>query len=140
MEADCPFCEIVAGEGSAHELYRTDDVVAFLDANPAVEGHALVAPAEHCEELATVDDRTRRAVFDAVGEVADALDRALDPDGFSVFHTSGPLVGTVSHAHVHVVPREIDDAISLSLDRDDLDDERGTRLAERVRDSLTART
>ena len=136
MEADCPFCEIVAGEDAAHELYRTDDAMAFLDANPAVEGHTLVVPTNHCEELATAEDPTRRAVFGAVARISDALDRALDPDGFSVFHTSGPLVGSVTHAHVHVVPREVDDAISLSLDRRDLEPAQGEAVAERIRETI----
>lgn len=133
MDADCPFCEIAAGRGDAAEVHRTDDAVAFLDANPAVDGHTLVIPTTHCEELATASEPTRQAVFDAVGHVSDALDRALDPDGFSVFHTSGPLVGTVHHAHVHVLPRSGDDEISLSLERHSLEAERAEALAARIR-------
>lgn len=134
MDDGCAFCEIVAGERTAHELYRTEGALAFLDANPAVEGHALVIPTDHCEDILTADDRTRRAVFDAVGAVSDRLERALDPDGFSTFYTAGPLVGTVSHAHVHVVPRTADDGIELALERKPLPPDRGERLAERIRD------
>lgn len=134
MDDGCAFCDIVAGEGTAHELYRTEGAVAFLDANPAVEGHALVIPTAHCEDILTAAEAVRRPVFDAVGAVADRLDRALAPDGFSTFYTAGPLVGTVSHAHVHVVPRTADDGIELALERRSLTPDRGERLAERIRD------
>ncbi|WP_247730891.1 HIT family protein [Halovivax limisalsi] len=133
MEGGCPFCAIAAGERAVAELYRTEDAVSFLDENPAATGHALVVPTTHCEELLTAADAIRDPVLDAVGEVADRLDAVLDPDGFSTFYTSGPLVGTVDHAHVHVVPRETDDGIGLSLDRRELDDEHAAALAERVR-------
>ncbi|MFC3957468.1 HIT family protein [Halovivax cerinus] len=133
MEADCPFCEIVAGRGDAAEVYRTDETVAFLDANPAVDGHTLVIPTSHHTEIATAPEPTRQAVFDAVGHVSDALEQALDPDGFSVFHTSGPLVGRIDHAHVHVLPRSGDDGISLSLERDSLEAEQAETLAARIR-------
>lgn len=133
MKDDCPFCEIAAGEADVYECYRTDGAVAFLDANPAVEGHALVIPTEHREDLLTAGDAVRRPVFDAVGEIADRLDAVLDPDGFSTFYTAGPLVGTVTHAHVHVVPRAEDDSIEFALDRRSLDPERGDALAERIR-------
>lgn len=133
MDEDCAFCEIVAGERAAHELYRTEGAVAFLDANPAVEGHALVIPTDHCEDVLTAADRTRRAVFDAVGAVSDRLEETLEPDGFSTFYTAGPLVGTVSHAHVHVVPRTAADGIELALERKRLPPDRGERLAARIR-------
>lgn len=133
MDEDCAFCEIVAGDRTAHELYRTDGAVSFLDAHPAVEGHALVVPTDHCEDILVADDRTRRAVFDAVGAVSDRLRDALDPDGFSTFYTAGPLVGTVTHAHVHVVPRTANDGIELALERKPLPADRGERLAERIR-------
>ncbi|AGB14997.1 HIT family hydrolase, diadenosine tetraphosphate hydrolase [Halovivax ruber XH-70] len=133
MEADCPFCEIAAGEGDAAEVHRTDDAVAFLDANPAVDGHTLVIPTSHCEEISIASEPTRQAVFDAVGHVSAALEQALDPDGFSVFHTSGPLVGRIDHAHVHILPRSGDDGVSLSLERDSLEGEQAETLAARIR-------
>ena len=117
-------------------LAEDDRTVAFLDETPAVTGHALVVPREHVEELLTVDDAVSAAVFETVREVAAALEAALEPDGFSVFHTSGPLVGTVEHAHVHVLPRRADDGVSLSLTRDRLESAEAASLADRVRDSL----
>ena len=136
MADDCEFCRITAGDRSAHVLAEDDRTVAFLDENPAVTGHALVVPRVHTGELLTVDDAVSSAVFGTVREVANALEAALEPDGFSVFHTSGPLVGTVQHAHVHLLPRTTDDGVSLSLARGRLEPETAAALTDRVREEL----
>lgn len=135
MDDDCPFCAIAAGESAAHVVFEDDRTVAFLDENPAADGHTLVVPRAHRDDVVTGSDGSSGAIFDAVSAVVDTLDRTLEPDGFSVFHTSGSLVGTVSHAHVHVIPRYADDDIGISLVRDELDDEDGRALAERLRDA-----
>lgn len=132
--ADCEFCAVVAGERDVHVLRADDHTLAFLDENPAREGHTVVVPKRHREELLGTDE-VGEATFRAVDAVAARLREVLDPDGFSVFYTSGPLVGSVRHAHVHVVPREAGDDVSLALDRTALDNETAAHLAERVRDA-----
>lgn len=133
---NCPFCRIATGERPAHVLYRDERTMAILDANPAREGHTLVIPTEHVEDLMRADPATTDAVFRTARAVAGALETALAPAGFSVFHTSGDLVGSVDHAHVHLLPRTPDDGVSLALDRDALDADAAAALVERVHDAL----
>lgn len=135
----CRFCQIVAGEHDAHVIHADERTVAFLDANPAREGHVLVVPTQHAEDLLLLDSETLTAVWRTARRVARALESVLDPDGFSAFHTTGGLVGTVEHAHLHLVPRDVDDDIHLALDRDALADDSAAQLAERMRDALGAR-
>lgn len=130
----CTFCRIAAGEADAHRVYEDDATVAFLDANPAVEGHVLVIPKRHVEDIFTAE--VSGAVFAAVETVAGALRADLDVEGFSVIHTSGPLVGSIDHAHVHLLPRRDEDDVSLALPRDSLDEAWGERLAERLRNAM----
>lgn len=132
---DCEFCRIAAGEAHASRLYEDDRTVAFLDSDPAIEGHALVVPRAHHEDLLTASESASTAVFHTVRTVADAMERVLAPDGFSVFHTSGVLVGDVTHAHVHLLPRYADDDISLALSRQPPGDD-ADRVAARLRDAL----
>ena len=136
MDEDCEFCRIAAGDRSAHLLYENDRTIAFLDANPAVRGHSLVVPRIHEPELLALEDGTSTAIFESVRTVANALETVLDPDGFSVFHTSGSLVGTVDHAHVHLLPRTDDDDVSLSLSRDRLESDEASELATRVQELI----
>lgn len=132
---DCEFCAILAGDQSAHVLYEDERSLGFLDENPAREGHAIVVPKEHCEELLATAEHDATPVLEAVDAVAAALREVLDPDGFSVFYTSGPLIGSVAHAHVHLIPRDEDDGISLALDRTALDYDAAAELAASVRDA-----
>lgn len=134
--ADCQFCRIISGERTATVLYQDERTTAFLDAEPAVEGHTLVAPNDHIEELFAPDHSANEAIFHTVKTVALAIDRSLSPEGFSSFYTSGDLVGTVDHAHVHLLPRTVNDGIRLGLARQPLDEAPGKTLADRIRAEL----
>ncbi|WP_049927042.1 HIT family protein [Halopiger goleimassiliensis] len=136
MDDDCAFCRIAAGDRSAHVLYEDERTIAFLDHQPAEAGHTLVVPRTHVEGVLTGEDETGTAVFDTVRTVAAGLESVLEPDGFSVFHTTGPLVGTVEHAHVHLVPRFTDDDVSLSLPRKQLVEDEVAALTDDVREAI----
>lgn len=133
---DCRFCAVAAGEREAHVVSEDDRTVAFLDANPAREGHALVVPRRHVEDLVLAEERTAAAVCRTARTVGQAMAAVLDPDGFSTFHTTGGLVGSVAHAHLHVVPRDADDDISLALERESLSDHDPEALVGRLRTEL----
>jgi len=134
--ASCPFCAIVAGEGEAHRLYEGEATTAFFDADPATPGHALVVPNRHTAHLFTEDPTLATAVFETVRDVSRALDEIFDPDGVSLFYTSADLVGNVTHAHVHLVPRYDDDDIHLALPRNHVPEEDAARLAAAIQDRL----
>ena len=133
---DCRFCAIVDGDRDAHVLYDGEDTLAFLDANPATDGHTLVVPKSHVQDLLLADAATTAAVMETAQAVALATERTLDPDGFSVFHTTGGLVGHVEHAHLHLLPRFADDEVHLALDRTELADGDAEETATRLRDGL----
>lgn len=132
----CEFCEIIAGERTAHTLYENDRTVAFLDQNPAVRGHSLVVPKTHREFLFTDDESIPTAVFRTVHRLSMAMDRTLDPEGVSLFYTSAELIGSITHAHVHLLPRYADDSVHLALERGSLDDDDGSQLVASLRANL----
>ena len=134
-EPDCEFCAIATGGAEAHRVNEADEVDAFLDVNPAVEGHTLVAPKPHVEDIVLAEPELSQSGFRAVRTVAEALDAALGVDAHTVVHTSGSLVGTVEHAHVHLLPRTPNDGVSLALSRRELAPDRGAALANRLREA-----
>lgn len=140
MSADCQFCRIVSGSAEAHRIREDEYSLAFLDANPATTGHTLVVPKTHRTDLLPTTGPVAGAVFRTVRDVAVAIEGALDPDGFSLFHSSGLVAGTVEHAHVHLLPRYEDDDVALSLDRGRLSADEGERLAEQFRTVLEVET
>jgi len=118
--------------GHAHRVHETADVAAYLDSNPVVAGHTLVAPEPH---VVPAEPALSEAVFAGVRTVVLAVDAVLGLGATTIGHTSGPFVGTIEHAHVHLLPRTPDDTVRIALPRRGLDPERGG-LADRLRSAV----
>jgi histidine triad (HIT) family protein len=101
----CIFCKIVRGAIPATLIYEDDLTVAFMDINPASDGHALVVSKEHFENLLDIDEAALSAVMLSTQRVARAIQRTLQPDGMRVSQFNGAAAGqTVFHYHTHIVP------------------------------------
>ena len=101
----CIFCSIVAGQAPAHRIAEDEHALAFMDLFPAAEGHALVIPKAHAENLFEIDEGSVRAVAALARRVALAMRAALEPDGMAVYQANGRAAGqAVFHYHVHLIP------------------------------------
>lgn len=132
----CPFCAIARGEAPAHRVVDEGEAVAFLDREPATRGHTLVMPRDHHEDLLTAPEAVYRSVEDTVRSVAVAIEDVLEPVGFSTVSTTGTLVGTIDHVHVHLIPRYEDDDVRIGLSRSRLRDGDDLAAAIRSHDSV----
>ena len=136
-DPDCIFCRIVAGEIPSFKLLEDDKVLAFMDINPVSEGHCLVIPKAHAQNLFKADDESIAAVAVAARRVADAMRRTLDPPGISLMQANGPAAGqSVFHLHFHVIPRRADDGLLFNWEPHPGDLDAIGRLAERIRANL----
>ncbi|MES3161189.1 MAG: HIT family protein [Halorubrum sp.] len=110
MSDDCVFCSIVAGDIPARTVHETDDVLAFLDANPLAAGHTLVIPKRHAQHVGDLDDALASELFAVVTELTPRVQAAVDADAANVGINDGAAAGQeVPHVHVHVIPRFEDD-------------------------------
>ena len=48
---DCIFCKIVNNEIKSSTIYEDDLVKVFLDVNPNTNGHMLIIPKKHYENV-----------------------------------------------------------------------------------------
>jgi histidine triad (HIT) family protein len=104
--APCIFCQIVRGEAPCVPIAEDEQALAFLDIFPASEGHTLVIPKAHSENIFEIDDDAARAVAGLARRTAHALRAALEPEGLAVYQANGAAAGqTVWHYHVHLIPR-----------------------------------
>jgi histidine triad (HIT) family protein len=111
---DCIFCSIIEGTASSQRIYEDDSCVAFMDINPATDGHALVVPRAHTQSLWTIDEEEAQNVMCAALRVAHLQRAALSPDGINILHATGAAAfQTVFHFHLHVIPRYLGDPIRL---------------------------
>ena len=133
-DPDCVFCKIVAGEVPSFILFEDDATLAFMDINPANEGHVLVIPKEHASDLYAVSDEALARTAVTAKKVAGAVARTLDPDGLNLVQCNGPAAAqSVMHFHVHVLPRAEDDRLAMNWGLKLGDIEAIGRLAERIR-------
>jgi len=110
----CIFCRIVAGEAPCHGVYEDETVLAFMDIAPVGDGHLLVIPKRHYENLLEADEASMLAVMAVSRRLAHALKRALTPDGIGVHQLNGAAAGqTVFHYHMHLIPRKHGDPIAV---------------------------
>ena len=110
----CIFCAIVEGKAPSRRVYEDDDAIAFMDINPATDGHALVIPRAHVRDLWDIDEPTASKVMAASVRVAEQMKKALEPDGINILHATGAAAfQTVFHFHLHLIPRYLGDPIKL---------------------------
>ena len=133
-DPDCVFCKIVAGELPSFTLFEDEATLAFMDINPANEGHALVIPKEHVADLYAMSDAALAATMVTARRVAAAVARTLNPDGLNLVQCNGRAAAqSVMHFHVHVLPRVEGDRLAMNWGLKLGDIDAIGRLAKRIR-------
>jgi histidine triad (HIT) family protein len=112
MAADenCRFCQIVAGDESAHLVFEDERTIAFLDNRPLFPGHSLLVPRDHHETLADLPDELLGPLFGNARLLAAAIPDAMGKPG-SFVALNNVVSQSVPHLHVHVVPRKPKDGL-----------------------------
>ncbi len=112
---DCIFCKIVAGDIPSLKLLETEKILAFMDINPFNDGHCLVIPKAHSENLFAASEEDLAACIKAVKSVATAVETALSPAGINIMQANGAAAGqSVFHYHMHIFPRAPNDGASFN--------------------------
>lgn len=112
----CIFCKIINGEIPAFKNYEDEYVLCFLDISQASEGHTLIVPKKHFENLFDVDQETLNHMAQAVKIVTNLLKEKLGVTDVNLLNNSGTNAGqTVMHLHFHIIPRKEGDNINFSF-------------------------
>lgn len=88
--ADCLFCRIVRGTVASHVVHEDDDTLAFLDINPAADGHTLVVPKTHPQDIFDIEGDSAAAVMRSAKAVAAQISLTLAPDGLTLVQSNRP--------------------------------------------------
>ncbi|MFL5852290.1 MAG: HIT family protein [Solirubrobacteraceae bacterium] len=114
MSDDCIFCAIAAGEAPATTVAEDERTVAFMDISPATDGHLLVIPRAHYEDVLVIDDGDLDATMHTARAMARRVKDRLGADGVNLLNSCGRAAWqTVFHFHVHVIPRYAGDPLRL---------------------------
>jgi len=112
---DCIFCKIINGEIPAVKVLDEQKVLAFMDINPLAQGHMLVIPKKHAENILDISEDDLAAVINAVKRCAKAAKAELKAEGITILQLNGKASDqVVPHLHIHIIPRWKNDGLSIS--------------------------
>lgn len=109
----CEFCYLRKKE---RIFYSDDKIVAFLAKDAVGPGQSLVIPKEHVENISELEYDMICRIFSLCKLVSRALVEVFHADGVNIICNNGEYAGqTVSHLHIHVVPRFRGDVVNSKL-------------------------
>lgn len=109
---NCIFCRIGSGEQPCLKVCEDEQAIAFMDIAGDVDGHILVIPKKHCENILDCDRETLNAVIGMVKTVSDHLTGSCGYEGVDIMSANGESAGqTVPHFHIHIIPRRHGDGL-----------------------------
>ena len=99
------FGKIIRGEIPAHKVYEDADVLVMMDIFPQSKGHSLVIPKAPSRNLFDADPTVLARAIGHVQRVANAVHKALTPDGIRIAQfNEAPAGQSVFHLHFHISP------------------------------------
>ena len=133
LDEMCIFCNIIRGEIPCFKILEDDEILAFMDVNPIAPGHALVIPKHHSKDILETPADWIGKAFSGAGRVAAAVQKTINPDGINILQANGPgAKQSVFHLHVHVIPRALDDGLTMNWELAPGDMDEIGKLAEKI--------
>lgn len=127
------FTRIIQGEIPSYKVVEDEKHYAFLDINPAAEGHTLVIPKKEVDYIFDLEAEELADLYKFAQKVAQAIDQTLQP-----IRTGIIVEGLeIPHAHIHLIPI-YNERQHFSLGKKvELSDERMKELAQKISDGLS---
>jgi histidine triad (HIT) family protein len=132
---DCIFCKIVKNEIPATIVHEDDISLSFLDINPVAEGHVLVIPKDHHENILSTPDNLVKELFLKAKKLMPAVKEGSDSEYVAI-----SVVGTdVPHFHIHLIPRSHDDGLKGFWPSKKYEsEEKMNEIKERIKNSISS--
>jgi histidine triad (HIT) family protein len=130
---DCIFCKIANGEIPSNTVYEDDLFRVILDIAPANPGHCLILPKSHAADIFALDTELVASAHSLAKKIAAAVKSAVNADGINIVQNNGAAAGqSVSHYHVHIIPRFDGDKVQLNSEGSSLSDEEFAKIKEAI--------
>ena len=136
-DGSCIFCKIVQNQIPASVVYEDERVLAFLDIKPLNEGHTLVIPKAHYENIFDIPSSLIKYVHGVTKQIAFAVKKTTNADGISIIQQNGKAAGQdVFHLHVHIIPRYEGQKLPSFSELSEANREELNQTAAKIRDNL----
>lgn len=98
------FCKIINGEIPSKSIYEDELVRVILDVNPRSNGHCLIIPKKHYQDLYDIDKEVLNHIMEVAKNISTRLIEKLNCDGITLEQNNG-ISQEVKHFHLHIIPR-----------------------------------
>lgn len=115
---NCIFCKIINGELPSKTIYEDEIIKVIMNINPNSNGHLLVLPKEHLENINNISTELVSHMFNVIKEkLYPLLKEKLNCGGLTLIQNN-ELGQEIKHYHIHLVPRYSNDNIDLNYNED----------------------
>jgi histidine triad (HIT) family protein len=100
MQEPSIFTLIINGDIPSHKIYEDDQVLAFLEIHPIMQGHTLVVPKKQIDHIWDLDEDDHEYLWSVTKKIGTHIREVM----------GSPRVGItvegfgVPHAHIHLMP------------------------------------
>ncbi len=111
---DCIFCKIIEKKLPSYKIYEDKYSYAMLDISNDANGHILVIPKKHYENILDCDETILKQLSLTVQRIAKHLVEDCGFDGVNILNANGKSAEqSVFHFHIHIIPRKEGDEIKV---------------------------
>ena len=120
---DCIFCKIIKGDIPSKTIHEDENIKVIMDVNPKSNGHLLVLPKEHYENLFTIDKDVLDKMYSYIKDAYPKLKEKLSCDGLTIVQNN-EYGQDVKHFHIHLIPRYDGEVIDMEASKniEDIDE------------------
>jgi ATP adenylyltransferase len=105
----CVFCRILKQKKDKANLVLTryKTCYAVMNIYPYNNGHFLIVPNRHVDDLSKLNREERLELLDLLDDVKAILKKVITPGGYNIGINVGRVAGAgfPGHLHIHLVPR-----------------------------------
>jgi ATP adenylyltransferase len=114
----CIFCTAAKeSDEKAHIVYRGTYCYIILNIYPYTNGHVMIVPYAHLDELQKLPAQTAQEIMSLSQRMEGVLRSLYRPDGINLGMNLGKAAGAgvAGHIHMHMLPRWVADANFVSV-------------------------
>lgn len=118
---DCLFCKIMKGEIPAKTIYEDEMTKVFLDIDPNTNGHLLIVPKAHQQNIFDIDELFITNALKLIRtKLYPMLKEKLNCDGLTILQNND-YGQEIKHFHIHLIPRYKNDEYNIISNKEILD-------------------
>lgn len=111
---NCIFCRIINREVPGTFIYEDDSVVAIIPKEQVSDGHLLILPKVHYQDVFDIDDSVLRNIASTSKKLSTDIINKTPFTAVNLLNASGKdAQQSVFHFHFHIVPRKPDDGLDM---------------------------